>query len=93
MQVERLTDAALPLITGFRANILQNPVLVEAIDFAAQTPLLQGFFANVGNFSGDLAPVIRAYTVCDNYSPARALCLPSVGDQISRLPSGTSDAP
>ena len=63
MQVERLTDAALPLIRGFRGNILQNPVLVDAIDFASQTPILQGFFNNVGNFSGDLAPVIRAYTV------------------------------
>ena len=63
-QVERLTDAALPLITGFRNNILQNPILVDAIDFASQTPVLQGFFSNVGNFSGDLAPVVRAYTVC-----------------------------
>ncbi len=53
----------LPLISGFRSNILQNPILVDAIDFASQTPILQGFFNNVGNFSGDLAPVIRAYTV------------------------------
>ncbi len=62
--MEQLTNAALPLIRGFRGNILRNPFYVEAITSASQTPILQGFFNTVGNFSGDLAPVIRAYTVC-----------------------------
>ena len=63
VQVSALTNATLPLISGFRNNILQNPILVDAIDFASQSPMLQGFFADIGNFTGDLAPIVRAYTV------------------------------
>jgi len=70
LQVGGLTNATLPLISGFRNVILGNPVIVDAIDFAAQSPVLQDFFSNIGNFTGDLAPVVRAYTVtiCLNLS-------------------------
>lgn len=70
LQVGGLTNATLPLISSFRNVILGNPVIVDAIDFAIQSPVLQDSFSNIGNFTGDLAPVVRAYTVtiCLNLS-------------------------
>lgn len=65
-QVQRITNATLPLIAGFRDNLLASPLFVDASDIVTSSPLLEDFFNTVGNFSSDLAPVLRAYTV---YSP------------------------
>ena len=64
VQVQRITNATLPLIAGFRNNLLASPLFVDASEIATSSPLLEDFFNTIGNFSGDLAPVLRAYTVC-----------------------------
>ena len=63
LQVSALTNVTLPLIRGFRNDILQNPLILDAIHILTQSPMLQGYFTGIGNFTGDLAPIIRAYTV------------------------------
>ena len=62
-QVQRITNATLPLIDGFRNDLLASPVFVDASEIATSSPLLEDFFNTIGNFSSDLAPVLRAYTV------------------------------
>ena len=62
-QVSALTNVTLPLIRGFRNDILQNPLILDAIHIVTQSPMLQEYFGGIGNFTGDLAPIIRAYTV------------------------------
>ena len=64
VQVRRITNATLPLIDGFRNNLLASPVFVDASQIATSSPLLENLFNTIGNFSNDLAPVLRAYTVC-----------------------------
>ena len=63
LQVSALTNVSLPLIRGFRNDILQNPLILDAIHIVTQSPMLQDYFGGIGNFTGDLAPIIRAYTV------------------------------
>ena len=74
LQVSALTNASLPVIRGFRNDILQNPLILDAIHIVTQSPLLQDYFTGIGNFTGDLAPIVRAYTV---RAPP---CMPSAGN-------------
>ena len=71
LQVSALTNVSLPLIRGFRNDILQNPLILDAIHIVTQSPMLQDYFTGIGNFTGDLAPIIRAYTVRPSW---HALC-------------------